>query len=384
MGARNYQTFKAQTRLYLRASELDWWLDHIPDGSSEQRISHARAMSHYYSNVEGDILHYFITAKSTKEIAERLEEQYGAQENKSNLIMLQKQLNNMKMVDTTDNGMEKFIQGSRKVYNEMINYGSQITSEDYISRLLAAIPEEYIYMEGMLMMIEFKSIEVAEHALRAQFRIINHKRSSVNITQGSYPKGKRTEKKCFHCGKPGHFKERCYKWKREQSGFQKKSTKKPISSRDNTSNDEKEKRVTFATVEVLGGEDPVVYSTDQKEHVEFILDSGANTHVCKDKWAFASITNDIGKLRGTGGECETIGHGSINITTDTGIKLCIVGVKYAPTADVNILSLSRFVGTTNGKVTMHKDGMQLRTKDMLVMEGKLKNGLYTTKCKISN
>ena len=50
-------------------------------------------------------------------------------------------------------------------------------------------------MEAMLMMTDFKSIESAEHSIRAQFRIINQRRSTANITQGSYSKGKKTEKK---------------------------------------------------------------------------------------------------------------------------------------------------------------------------------------------
>ena len=116
--------------------------------------------------------------------------------------------------------------------------------------------------------------------------------------------------------------------------------------------------------------------------MDFLLDSCSNIHLCKERWAFATLKECPGLIQGTGGHCRTEGLGTIKVESDKGYTLTIEDVRYAPDAGVNILSLSRFTRTTKGTVKLSGQKIELQAGGEAIITGTHANGLYQTTCKI--
>ena len=121
--------------------------------------------------------------------------------------------------------------------------------------------------------------------------------SDKNQDRGKSRSKSRSKKdiECYCCGKPGHVKKDCFKWKR----MQKKKEGKGEEKKDNNKGKEKVEEVNAVTYkddgEVLFTSSlpaNVSVAEDQNGGQEWILDSGASFHVTPHKSWFSTYDSN--------------------------------------------------------------------------------------------
>jgi Zinc knuckle len=214
--------------------------------------------------------------------------------------------------------------------------------------------------------------------IKGEFWKLNKRKAataSVNAVSKQDSKKKKYKKnvKCHNCGKKGHYQRECRSKDKDKDKKEKsdKKEKKPPG------------KISFVTYHDDSTTVWRAFSTSTKNKLLFLLDSGSNIHVCKDKWAFSKYQDSSGTLQGTGGEVEIEGIGSINIVSDTGVEMQLDNVRYVSGAGLNILSLSKFTELSSASVNMTKDQLTLTVNSTKVMTGRMLHGLYHTECGIN-
>ena len=123
---------------------------------------------------------------------------------------------------------------------------------------------------------------------------------------------------------------------------------------------------------------------DRLNECEWIVDSGANTHVINDKAWFLDFTpieysvstaNKSSRLDVCGG-----GHVQLNLRSpdNTPLEIKLLNVAYCPSSRANILSLDLLCEKANLRGTWGKHGISLLTEDgFQILTIPRKNGLYS-------
>uniref|UniRef100_A0A803PS03 Retrovirus-related Pol polyprotein from transposon TNT 1-94 n=1 Tax=Cannabis sativa TaxID=3483 RepID=A0A803PS03_CANSA len=166
-------------------------------------------------------------------------------------------------------------------------------------------------------------------------------------------------KKCYYCKKEGHFRDDCYllknKLKRDKS---KERGEAGIVSSGYDSAD-----VLVVSCEDSGG--------------EWILDSGCSFHMTPNKDLFTHFEeSSVGTvLLGNNKACKIIGTGTVNMKMHDGIIRSVQNVRYVPDLKRNLLSIGKF-DNHGYTVKIDKGTLNISRGSLVVVRGRLKNGLY--------
>ncbi|KAK0604498.1 hypothetical protein LWI29_016259 [Acer saccharum] len=175
----------------------------------------------------------------------------------------------------------------------------------------------------------------------------------------------RKEISCFHCGKAGHKKFQCRKFKREQN---------------NEKGEEKKKGIGHVATTADGDvcifmEHDSVNLTCQNSH--WVVDSGASYHVTSHRDYFSSyIGGQFGHVKmGNDVECKVVGMGDVWVNADVGCKLLLKNVRHVPDIRLNLISIGSF--DDEGYSNHFSEGKWKLTKGSLVVaKGKKFSSLY--------
>ena len=153
-----------------------------------------------------------------------------------------------------------------------------------------------------------------------------HTRQCQNNRGRSRSKSKPRYKdlECYFCGKSGHIKRYCYKWKKENQTSNGKHEKR--------GNDDNSNRVsTTSSDDLLVVYDENVINLAHNETC-WVVDSGASFHVTSRRDFFTSYTaGDFGIVKmGNDGLSKVVGTGTICLETNTGSKLILKEVRHVP------------------------------------------------------
>ncbi|GMH21891.1 hypothetical protein Nepgr_023734 [Nepenthes gracilis] len=178
---------------------------------------------------------------------------------------------------------------------------------------------------------------------------------------------------CHHCGKKGHIKRFCYKWKRENTG-KKRSEKR---------RGEEESSVSVVT----GGD--LLLACESKDSVsvaeqayDWVVDSSASIHVTSRRELLSTYTPSApGVLKmGNMEASEIIGRGDVSLLMNNGAGLILRDVRHAPDIHMNIISVGQL--DDEGYCSVFCDGdFKLIKGSMVVACGVKASGLYALKAK---
>ena len=217
---------------------------------------------------------------------------------------------------------------------------------------------------------------VAENRGRSQ------KRSDDRNNKGrsrSKSKSKYKDLVCHFCGKTGHIKKYCFKWKKENKV-------------SNYMKDKKNVNDNIDSVNVASSNDLLVVCTSYNEvnisshETTWVLDSGASHHVTSRRDFFSSYTpGDYGVVKmGNDGFAKVVGTGTICLQTNTGFKLILHQVRHVPDIRLDLIS----TGTLDDEGYNHasQNGKWKICKGSLIVAKANKcchNGLYLLQASVS-
>ncbi|KAG6387429.1 hypothetical protein SASPL_152616 [Salvia splendens] len=165
---------------------------------------------------------------------------------------------------------------------------------------------------------------------------------------------------CYHCGRPGHIKKNCFKWKKENKAGRDKSERKE---------DEKSDCVATTT-----SDDDLLVVCDKNvislayDETSWVIDTGASLHVTSKKEFFTSYTSgDFGVLKmGNDGLVKVVGTGDVCLITNNGTKFTLRDVRHAPDIRLNLISAGKLddegfssTSSTNVNVTENDSSTEL-------------------------
>jgi hypothetical protein len=181
----------------------------------------------------------------------------------------------------------------------------------------------------------------------------------------------RKEIKCFHCGKLGHMKRQCRKFKNEQ-----------LKEKGEESKEEKD------TAAVASDGDDLVVCEDVYVNLAchesmWVVDTAASFHITPHRDFFSSYTNgNFGWVRMENeAKCEIVGMGDIQLETSIGCKLLLKDVRYVPEMRFSLISIGKL--DDEGYHNYLGGGHWKLCKGSLILaRGKKINTLYKTETRL--
>ena len=168
-------------------------------------------------------------------------------------------------------------------------------------------------------------------------------------------------RKCFYCHKEGHYKKECPKRKKKKG---EKLNQKDLGVAAVASDG-------YDLADIL-----VVSSNDSGG--EWLLDSGCSFHMTLYKNCFQEFQQTEGGmvLLGNNKSCKVLGISSIRFKMFDGSERLLKDVRYFPELKRNLLSIG-MLDSIGCSVKIGQGSMKISKGALTLMEGELKNGLYT-------
>ncbi|KAL6318079.1 hypothetical protein AAG906_035224 [Vitis piasezkii] len=141
----------------------------------------------------------------------------------------------------------------------------------------------------------------------------------------------RKEIKCFYCGKSGHIKRECRKFKREQ--FKGKGEKQK--------EDKAIAAIAYDGDTIIVCDDACVNLACQDS--TWVVDTATSFHITAHRNFFSSYTNgSFGWVRmGNEAKCEIVGMEDVELETSIGCKLVLKDVKHVPEMRFSLISVGK-------------------------------------------
>jgi transposase InsO family protein len=139
----------------------------------------------------------------------------------------------------------------------------------------------------------------------------------------------RSDIKCFFCGKLGHMKRECRKFKKEQ-----------LKEKGEEQKEEKDTAAVALDGDVVIAFDEA-YANITCDESRWVVDTAASFHITPHRDFFSSYTNGhFGWVRmGNEAKCKIVGMGDIQLETDIGCKLVLKDVRHVPEMRFNLISI---------------------------------------------
>jgi transposase InsO family protein len=362
----NYFTWKFRMNKLLVKDKL--WntvnddIPATPTAAWTQSDSEAQAVISL--SIEDDQIPIIRDCVSAKEMWDAIKNHYLKQ-NISNKTRIIRKICNSKFKD--GGNINQHIQDMAELFQQLTEMGDEILAKNYSRHfLLSSLPDSY---NALITAIESKDDKDLTMSF-VQNKIIEEyeRRKSVNSTEDCETTlkinyGKRIE--CYFCKKGGIVKKNCFKylaWKSKQdsNGNWRRSQKQHVN-------------IVNEAEEYL-----FVLNASSKD---WILDSGATCHVCRNKNLFSTFDSTYKeKINMPNGEmCMSSGKGTVilSLINSNGkiSKAKIQDVFYVPEIEGNLISVSKL--TNKGyQVIFNKTKCEINFNNVNIAVADLNGKLY--------
>lgn len=312
--------------------------------------SEQKAQTTIGQNVDDLQIHHIRDCKSAKEIWDTLQGVYE-KDTPSNRIYIVRQIMSQKVSEGAD--IEKHVTKMTELFQRLFSLGDMDPEFFKSAALLSSLPESY---DGLVTALEARSdgqlnAKVVTEKIISEYRRRKEKDGeSETALKASNYRNKSTDKACFFCKKPGHFRNKCVKYKEWQS-------------RQNSNNADVKQN---ANIVAKAGSDEYLFVTSSMND-GWLIDSGATCHIANSRNGFLEFSEDnhdkihvlndqVLMSKGIGTICMDVLNAENEISS-----VRVTNVLYVPEAGGNLLSVSRL--TAQGfKVSFDKNSCLIMNK----------------------
>lgn len=351
-GVSNWHTWKFQVKVILKAVNV---FD-IVDGTrkcpetDEEKISlwkrlDAKAQGVIVVRLSSKALLHVQNCETAKDIWDKLNTVYE-QKSDVSLHILQQKFFEVKYSETED--ISTFISRIEGLVTQIKQSKGDISENMIITKIISSLGEKFRYFVSAWDSVPAEKRNLSELTARL---IIEEQRTKSYEEDGKSTAFKADDKKgrkCFVCGKPGHYKRDCKFNKTKSEKFVGVPFCKICKKRGHTS--EKcwfNKNNDQQTEKVVSKQNAFVMSVcGSSENSDWFLDSGASEHMCFSMNSFTNykkllVPKDI--VIGDGTTIKALGYGDIDLEAYDGkqwIDTSLKNVLHVPNLKNNLFSMS--------------------------------------------
>lgn len=354
----NYESWKIQMRSVLIHSGLWGYVSGTiappettkVEESKKHKLQDEKALASIFLGLKPDQLIHIKKCTVAKEAWEKLEEVYQSK-GPARKTSLFKKLINLKMASASD--MRSHLNEFFEIHNSLIEADITLPEELSVIILLSSLPAEFenfviaIESRDELPKVENLKNKLLEEGIRREgnskeaeqsaFALKGQKEKKFTKSENEKSKNQRgfaSDRRCYNCGKPGHFSRFCRAPKNSNSDGPKKQVSFCIQTFPNDS---------LCNLNYH-------FSSIQLKSKIWIFDSGCTSHICCEKSLFSSISEHEEKIELPDRNClKSSGIGEVNFRTSYG-EITLKSVLFVPQLNTNFISISK--ATANGLFTV--------------------------------
>ena len=367
--------------------------------ANEWTFENAKVCGFIRQWVEDNVLNHIVNETIAKELWTKLETLYASNTGNNKLFLL-KQV--MHLTYNENSSISDHLNDFQGCFDQLSGMGVKFDDEILALWLLNTLPDSWEMFRVSLtnaapkgkVNMEYVKSGVLNEEMRRRTQgvsshsdalIVEHRGRNKYRGQDQSNRGRSRSKsklrykdlECHFCGKMGHIKKYCFKWKRENKSTNGKNNKR---GEDNSIN------CVNATI----SHDLLVICDDDMinlahHETSWVVDSGASFHVTSRREFFSSYASgDFGVLKmGNDGISNVVGIGTICLETSTGMKLILKEVRHAPDIRLNLISTGKL--DDDGYCNVFNEGQWKLTKgSLIVARGKKSCNLYLLQASISS
>lgn len=374
----NWQSWKFRMEMLLMREEL-WYVITTakPATLTEQwKKDEQKARATIGLCVEDSQFSLVKGAKDAKEFWEQLRT-YHEKSTMTSRVSLLKKLCSLNLCEGGD--MEKHLQEIEELYDRLTTAALDLKEPLRIAMILRSLPDSYA---GLVTALEGRpdkdlTMELVKSKLLDEYVRRKEKsggsRSDVNAMKSSTPRRKQSgaaqDRKCFHCGKPGHLQRDCRSLAKQKKGDEER--KRP---------EEKQ-----SAKQAKNNSSGVCFMAGNTPRGSWFIDSGASCHMTSDESFFSTLTKETGPnvFLADGKVVKTAGYGEGTVLGVNGegdaVDVQLVDVLYVPSLTSGLVSVDKL--TASGFTAVFKqDGCEIRdATGSLTVVGERSGCLYRLK-----
>lgn len=344
-GASNWNIWKFQSHVLLRSQGLLEVVDGStvkPEAAADKAIwekKDAKAQSWLVTRMSENAMMHIITCTTAAEMWKRLASVYE-QKSETSIHIVQQRFFQFKYEEGTD--MSTFLSKIEDLRNQLKQMGEAISEKFVITKVLMSLPDCYKHFVSAWESApdEKQTLDNLVARLLMEEERINQKPVSQNSSASAFVAKKNI--KCFKCNRLGHFQSEC--GQNKISGNENKPVKKCYYCKKSghtknvcyfKKNREKDsKSNAFIIVNSIG----------HFKQSQWLVDSGASQHMCRDRKLFTTYSSLKNKsvIIGNGGEISVLGCGQVAVQVYDGrkwVNTTIDNVLYVPELKTNLFSV---------------------------------------------
>lgn len=335
-----------------------------------------RALSTIQLYLSDEVLYNVRKETTAKSLWEKIETLYMGK-SLSNKLHLKKQLYRLKLDEGYD--VLEHMNTFNKMIIDLLKLDVKLDDEDKSLLFLSSLPDSYDHFVTTLLCgketIKFEEVTqaiISNAAMKKSTRNDSHTKGLL-VKGGSSDRGRtkengkarrnnsrsksrsKNDSECFFCGKKGHWKRDCWKYRAKNMDGKK-------AQKDGLANVTSRSEVELISV----SQSTLLYDA-------WILDSGCSYHMCPNRDLFYTYESYNGV---NDAPCKVIGIGTIKIKMFDGVVRTLRDVRHVPALKKNLISLGML--ESKGCTFSAKDGaFKVSKGTLVVIKGtRLDNNLY--------